>query len=40
LIIVNYATENGNNIVDFMHEVQQAVDEKFDIRLEPEVRIY
>lgn len=40
LIIVNYATENGNDIVDFMHEVQQAVDKKFGIRLEPEVRIY
>jgi UDP-N-acetylmuramate dehydrogenase len=40
LIIVNYATENGCDIVDFMHEVQQAVNEKFGILLEPEVRIY
>lgn len=40
LIIVNYATENGSDIIDFMEEVQQAVDEKFGILLEPEVRIY
>ncbi len=40
LIVVNYATENGSDIVDFMEEVQQAVDEKFGILLEPEVRIY
>jgi UDP-N-acetylmuramate dehydrogenase len=40
LIIVNYAAENGSDIVDFMHEVQQAVNEKFGILLEPEVRIY
>lgn len=40
LIIVNYGTENGCDIVNFMHEVQHAVYEKFGIRLEPEVRIY
>jgi UDP-N-acetylmuramate dehydrogenase len=40
LIIVNYATENGSDIVDFMEEVQQAVDKKFGILLEPEVWIY
>ena len=40
LIIVNYGTENGCDIVNFMHEVQQAVEEKFAIRLLPEVQIY
>jgi UDP-N-acetylmuramate dehydrogenase len=40
LIIVNYGTENGRDIVNFMHEVQQAVEEKFAIRLLPEVQIY
>lgn len=40
LIIVNYGTENGCDIVNFMHEVQQAVEEKFAIQLLPEVQIY
>ena len=40
LIIVNYGTENGSDIVNFMHEIQLAVCEKFGIQLEPEVRIY
>ena len=40
LIIVNYGTENGRDIVNFMHEVQQAIEEKFAIRLLPEVQIY
>ncbi|MEA4917926.1 UDP-N-acetylmuramate dehydrogenase [Proteiniphilum sp.] len=40
LIIVNYGTENGQEIVDFMHKVQQEVQKQFDILLEPEVRIY
>lgn len=40
LIIVNYGTENGLDIVNFMHDIQQAVDEKFAIQLEPEVQIY
>ena len=40
LIIVNYGTENGQEIVDFMHEIQQEVQKQFGIMLEPEVRIY
>lgn len=40
LIVVNYGTENGKDIVDFMHEVQQEVNLRFGIMLEPEVRIY
>lgn len=40
LIIVNYGTENGREIVDFMHRVQQEVQQQFGIVLEPEVRIY
>lgn len=39
LIIVNYGTSNGNDIVAFMQEVQEAVFEEFGIKLEPEVRI-
>lgn len=40
LIVVNYGTPRGSDIVDFMHEVQQAVYCRFGIRLEPEVQIY
>lgn len=40
LIIVNYGTTDGNDIVSFMKEVQGAVNDKFGIELEPEVRIY
>lgn len=39
LIIVNYGSTDGNDIVYFMKEVQKAVYEKFNINLEPEVRI-
>lgn len=40
LIIVNYGTENGRDIVAFMREVQNEIYSRFDIQLEPEVRIY
>ena len=40
LIIVNYGTENGQEIVDFMHEVQHEVKQRFGIMLEPEVWIF
>lgn len=40
LIIVNYGTSDGNEIVRFMREVQGAVKDTFGIELEPEVRIY
>jgi UDP-N-acetylmuramate dehydrogenase len=40
LIIVNYGTENGREIVDFMQEVQHEVRQRFGIMLTPEVRIY
>lgn len=39
LIIVNYGSTNGNEIVSFMKEIQSVVAEKFNIQLEPEVRI-
>lgn len=40
LVIVNYGTSDGNEIVEFMHEVQKAVSDTFGIELEPEVWIY
>lgn len=39
LIVVNYGTDKGSDIVDFMHEVQRTVQEKVGIFLEPEVQI-
>lgn len=39
LIIVNYGSSDGNDIVRFMQEVQHAVKNKFGIELEPEVKI-
>lgn len=39
LIIVNYGSTDGNDIVTFMKEIQQIVADKFNISLEPEVRI-
>ncbi|HBG57583.1 UDP-N-acetylmuramate dehydrogenase [Proteiniphilum sp. UBA1028] len=40
LIIVNYGTENGQDIVDFMHGIQYEVKKQFGIMLEPEVWIF
>lgn len=40
LIIVNYGSTDGNEIVSFMREVQAAVKDTFGIELEPEVRIF
>lgn len=40
LIIVNYGTVDGNEIVKFMHRIQEAVILKFGIELEPEVWIF
>lgn len=40
LIIVNYGTENGREIADYMHNVQNAVFEQFGVKLEPEVWVY
>lgn len=40
LVIVNYGTTDGNEIVQFMKDVQEAVFNKYGIVLEPEVRIY
>lgn len=40
LVIVNHGTDSGKEIVQFMHEVQEAVQRQFGILLEPEVRIY
>lgn len=40
LVVVNYGTTDGNEIVRFTQEIQAAVFEKFGIELEPEVRIF
>lgn len=40
LIMVNYGTDKGSDIIDFMKEVQEAVRDRFCVALEPEVRIY
>lgn len=40
LIIVNYGTSKGSDIVAFMKEIQSSVMEQFNIHLEPEVWIY
>lgn len=40
LIIVNYGSTDGNDIVRFMTEVQAAVKDTFNIELEAEVRIF
>lgn len=40
LIIVNYGSATGEDIVSFMNEVLKAVEDKFGIKLEPEVRVF
>lgn len=40
LIIVNYGSEDGNDIADFMHEIQQVVKYKYNIELEAEVWVF
>lgn len=40
LIIVNYGTEKGKDIVDFVEQIQQNVHSQFNVWLEPEVRVY
>lgn len=40
LMIVNYGTDDGREIVDFMLEVQYEVQQRFGIMLVPEVQIY
>ncbi len=40
LILVNYGTENGKDIVKFMDVIQNEVFKKFGVMLEPEVQIH
>ncbi|MDR1810053.1 MAG: UDP-N-acetylmuramate dehydrogenase [Prevotella sp.] len=40
LIIVNYGTADGNEILAFARKIQSAVKARFDIELEPEVWIF
>ena len=39
LVLVNYGNASGNEILDLAYKVIQSVDEKFDIRISPEVNI-
>lgn len=40
LIIVNYGTDKGKEIADFMREIQDSVYQQFGVLLEPEVWIF
>ncbi|HBF96873.1 MAG TPA: UDP-N-acetylmuramate dehydrogenase, partial [Porphyromonadaceae bacterium] len=40
LIVVNYGTENGEEILSFVQDIQNEVQCKFHIMLEPEVWIF
>jgi UDP-N-acetylmuramate dehydrogenase len=40
LIIVNYGTNDGNDIRDFANEIQEKVWDNYSIKLEPEVWIF
>jgi len=40
LIIVNYGTDSGKEIADFMREIQNEVSQQFEVMLEPEVWIF
>ena len=40
LIVVNYGTENGREITDFIQEIRHEVQNKYTIKLEPEVWIF
>jgi UDP-N-acetylmuramate dehydrogenase len=40
LIVVNYGTGTGSEILDFVREIQQEVQTRFNIGLEPEVWIF
>ncbi|MFA5462884.1 MAG: hypothetical protein WC265_02280 [Dysgonamonadaceae bacterium] len=37
---MNYGTEKGKDIVNFMKQIQHNVHSQFNIWLEPEVRMY
>ncbi|HCB90306.1 MAG TPA: UDP-N-acetylmuramate dehydrogenase [Porphyromonadaceae bacterium] len=40
LIVVNYGTENGKEILSFVQNIQREIQTKFNIKLEPEVWIF
>jgi len=39
LVLVNYGTASGEEILELGHHIQQSVREKFDIELEMEVNV-
>ena len=40
LVLVNYGDGNGKDIWDLAHKIQNSVNEKFGVRLTPEVNIW
>lgn len=40
LVLVNYGNASGNEMLEFAHTIQDEVESKFGIRLEPEVNIW
>jgi len=40
LVLVNYGSATGQEMIDFAHKIQDGVENKFGIRLEPEVNVW
>ena len=40
LVLVNYGSASGEQMLSFAHSIQQGVEEKFGIKLVPEVNIW
>ena len=40
LVIINYGHASGQELSDFIYKIQQRVQERFGVKLEPEVRLY
>ena len=40
LVLINYNSPHGQAVLDLAQHIQQAVQDKFGVLIEPEVRIY